>query len=401
MATKVVMPKLSDTMEEGILIKWLKKEGDNVASGDSLAEIETDKAVLELEAYGTGVLKKILAEEDQTIPVGELIAVIAKEDEDISNILKERHEKVETVKEGIKILTEERGEEPVKVEREVVSERIKVSPLAKRLAKEKDIDLKFVRGTGPGGKIVKKDIETFEKSAKDIEKVEERMYEDRPLSLMRKTIASRMTQSKTTIPHYYVTVDVDMEKALEIKDALKIEYEGIKVTITDLIIGASTLAIKDFPQVNASFLGDKIRYFKGIHIGVAVGLEDGLITPVIRDCHKKDLKSMVKEINNLTERARNKRLKQEEYTGATFTISNLGMFPVEEFSAVIDPPQSTILAVSSTRDVPVVKNGMIKVGKKMKLTLSCDHRVVDGLQAARFLEKLKSILENPVRLLMK
>jgi pyruvate dehydrogenase E2 component (dihydrolipoamide acetyltransferase) len=400
MATKVVMPKLSDTMEEGILLKWLKKEGDYVESGDSLAEVETDKAVLELEAYGTGVLRKILVNEDEIIPVGELIAIIAREDEDLSSILEERHEKVEAVREGIKVVREEGEGKTKEVSKEVVSQPIKASPLAKRLARENGIDLQRVKGTGPGGKIVKKDIEAFGRETKDVEPVGEGAYEDRPLSLMRKTIASRMTQSKTTIPHYYVTVDVDMEKTLELKDALTVRYEGVKVSITHLIIGASALAIIDFPQVNASFLGDKIRYFKDIHIGFAVGLEDGLISPVIRNCHKKDLKRIIGEINELIERAKDKRLKQDEYTGATFTISNLGMLPVDEFAAVIDPPQSTILAVGGTREVPVVKKGIITAGKKMKLTLSCDHRVVDGLQAARFLERLKTILENPVRLLV-
>jgi pyruvate dehydrogenase E2 component (dihydrolipoamide acetyltransferase) len=435
MASRVIMPKLTDSMEEGLVMKWRKQEGDRVESGDVLAEIETDKAVMDLEAFGSGTLRKVLVPEGTTVRSGALIAVIAEPDEDIEGLLKETPEpekkaaaeKVEAVK-----------EEAVKEEAPVSPKEgeAAASPRVRTLARQHDINLKNVKGSGPGGRIVERDLEPFLPSAEgsqgavpsgmDQEKrqkptpaqktpvpeAEEKVAEEKAagdkvaegplnaeveeiaLSPMRKAIARITTQSKAPIPHFYITTEVDMGEAMQIVEESKSSRRPI--SINHLVMTASARALRLHSGINASFAGDKIRVWCRIDIGIAVALEDGLIVPVVRDCGAKSLTEIAEEEQALVKRTRNRELKPEEYTGATFLISNLGMYDVENFIAVILPPAAAALAIGSVRDVPVVRNERVDVGRRMKMTLSCDHRVIDGVAGAKFLQTLKQELEHPL-----
>lgn len=430
MAIPVQMPKLSDTMEEGVILKWLKKEGDKVNAGEILAEVETDKANMELEAFDEGTLLKVLVSEGQRVPVGAPIAVIGEPGEDISGILAElgvalAAEKVK-VEEKAKAKPEERPETPKQVEAPEVEEfapqpttgpevgRVKASPLARKLAEEHGLDLRGVVGTGPDGRIVKRDVEVLIAAKKEavegapavaasapvvepIASTDE--YEDIPLSMMHEAVAKRMVQSKAPVPHFYLTVEVDMDKLVELRESLK-DVGDVKISYNDIIVKAVALNLRRHPEVNASFQGNAIRRYKRVHVGVAVALEEGLITPVIRDCDGKSLGQIAREIRELSERARQKKLRPEEYSGATFTVSNLGMYGIEEFSAVINPPEAAILAVGAIVQKPVVKDGQIVVSHRARLTLSCDHRVIDGATGAQFLVDLKQMLENPLSLMV-
>jgi len=410
MSSRVVMPKLSDTMEEGVLLKWYKHEGDRVESGDVLAEIETDKAVMDLEAYASGILKKVLVGEKAVVPAGGLIAVIANEDEEVSP---------DELKSGLKTIPEKQSEKSFPKEtssitgkrsgngQEMVStlrgEKLHASPLARSMAKEKGIELNLIQGSGPGGRIVKKDIESILKGPaikqpSVVFPTVEKGFQDQPLSMMRKSIISKMVQSKAPVPHFYITSEVAMGECLAMKDSLETLGDEIQIGITDFWIRAAAIAMKKFPQINASFLSDKIRSHGSVDIGIAVGLEEGLIVPVLRHCEQKGLRQIAIESRTLIERARTRKLAPEEYTGATFSISNLGMVDVENFVAIITPPESAALALGNIREVPIVKDGKIEVASRMKATLSCDHRVIDGLQAAQFLKECKKILEHPVLL---
>jgi pyruvate dehydrogenase E2 component (dihydrolipoyllysine-residue acetyltransferase) len=425
MASRVIMPKLTDSMEEGVVVKWRKQEGERVESGDVLAEIETDKAVMDLEAFASGTLRKLLVPEGTTVRSGALIGVIAEPDEDIQGLLKETPEpakkaaaeKVEAVKEEAAVSVEQ-GEAAA-------------SPRVRTLARQHGIDLKKVKGSGPGGRIVERDLEPFlpsgggsqgavpigtdqEKRPKPTPAQEppaqaagERVAGDRvaegppnaeveevPLSPMRKAIARITTQSKAPIPHFYITTEVDMGEAMRIVEESKSSRSHI--SINHLVMTASARALRLHSGINASFAGDKIRVWCRIDIGIAVALEDGLIVPVVRDCGSKSLTEIAEEEQALVKRARNRELKPEEYTGATFLISNLGMYDVENFIAVILPPAAAALAIGSVRDVPVVRNERVDVGRRIKMTLSCDHRVIDGVAGAKFLQTLKQELENPV-----
>lgn len=477
------MPKLSDTMQEGVIVKWLKKEGDKVQSGDVIAEIETDKANLEMEAYASGILKKILKKEGESAPVGELIAIIAEPHEDISSLLPggegqkeagkaesptprrgageiekpaevvetrqekrtqvkeaEEFEEPEKIKEGerekkrhLEVMKGGRADEMEAAKKPEVGsaeeltemeeepEHVKASPMARRMAKNLGLDLSQIKGSGPLGRVIKRDIEMFMERAEKIPSYEPERpprwvpgkievtpevpvapapaeFEEKELTMMRKTIARRMAESKGPVPHFYITSEIDMGKAMEFRKLVNELEEDLKISFNDLIIKAVAKALMKYPQLNASFAGDKIRVYKGIHIGVAVALEDGLITPVIRNCEVKSLGQIAREAKDLAEKARSKKLKPEEYTGSTFTISNLGMYDVENFAAIINPPEGAILAVGSIQEKPVVVEGQIRVGHRMKVTLSCDHRVTDGATAAKFLQELKKILENPMTL---
>lgn len=397
MATRVVMPKMTDTMEEGILIKWYKKEGEKVEAGDRLAEIETDKAVMDLEAYGSGILKKVLVGEQRRVPVGRLIGVIAGEDEDIVTLLAEEEKKVEARIEEKEIEKEPEVEVSKLKTGAVKVGIVEISPRARKIAEEAGIDISKAKGSGPSGRVTQKDIEAYisavkKETPKGIE------YEEEELSLIRKTIAKRMVGSKGPVPHFYLTSIIDMGNALNLKEELA--QDGIKVSITDIIIKASAVALKSHPKMNASFMGESIRYYKRINIGIAVAIEDGLISPVVRDADLKGLKKIADETKDLIARARTKSLRPDEYEGGGITISNLGMFDIENFIAVITPPEATVLAVGSVFEEPVVKGGEVGVSKRMKVTLSCDHRVIDGVQGARFLMELKRCLEYPARMIV-
>ena len=403
MASRVIMPKLTDSMEEGVVVKWRKAEGEHVESGDVLAEIETDKAVMDLEAFASGTLRKILVSEGTTVPSGTLIAVIGEPDEDIQGLLKEETAAPSPsppkrgrgdVGKGPPIpipspgepvaLQSARGHGEGQGEGELVA-----SPRARTLARERGIDLSAVKGSGPDGRIVERDLDLF------LPKKGSAAAREVPLTQMRKAIVRMTTQSKAPVPHFYVTIEVDMTEGLRFVEGSKKQSAHTRISINHLIIRAAARALIQHPGLNAAFAGETIRVFPTIDIGIAVGLDDGLIVPVLRDCGGKALAQIAEEERALVSRARNRDLLPDEYTGATFTVSNLGMFDVESFIAVILPPAAMVLAVGSVREVPVVREGHVEAGSRLKLTLSCDHRVVDGVAAAKFLQTLKQGLEHP------
>ncbi len=410
MATKVLMPKLSDTMEEGTILKWVRKEGENVKQGETIVEIASDKADMELEAYDSGVLRKIVVPEGGKAPIGALIAVIGQQNEDIQSLLAEAPAvskvpaslptKKEAAPAPVAIAPTSSASPPPSVSTPGDG-RTKASPLAKRLAKEHSINIATVAGSGPQGRVVKRDIEGALSGTISVSRspaaVVPGTAEDVALSPIRKTIAKRMTESKLTAPHFYVTVDIDMEPAIAFREQINTASD-IKLSFTDLIIKASAAALMNHPMVNGSFLGEKMRQYHYAHIGVAVAMDEGLVTPVIKNCEQKRIDQINRELRDLVERARNRKLKPDEYQGSTFTISNLGMFGVEDFVAIINPPEGAILAVGSIVERPVVKNGAIVIGHTMKATLSSDHRIIDGAVAARFLQDLRKFMENPAAL---
>lgn len=392
MASRVVMPKLTDTMEEGVLLAWKKQEGDHVEAGEALAEIETDKAVMDLEAFASGILRKILVRGGDTVPSGTLLAVIAEADEDITPALADRVTAAPSTGRGAQPPAAPAAA-PTTVAPSVEGARPIASPRAKILAAERGIDLSTITGTGPGGRIVEEDV--LKAQAPVIRTMP--AGSDQPLSQMRKAIARSTIQSKAPVPHFYLTSEIDMEQAEQVRDRIKQSREP-HPSITDLLIKAAALALTRHPEINVSYVNDAIRRYASIDIGVAVGMEDGLITPVIRNCGVKSLEAISGESRALIERAKQKRLQPAEYTGATFSISNLGMFDVENFIAVLVPPQAASLAVGAIRSVPVVTDGVVTVGRRMKVTLSCDHRALDGLMGAVFLKEFKRILEHPQEL---
>jgi pyruvate dehydrogenase E2 component (dihydrolipoyllysine-residue acetyltransferase) len=436
MASQIVMPKMSETMEEGVVVKWLKREGDRVATGDALAEIETDKAVLELEATAPGVLRQILAQEESKVSVGQLIAVIGAEDEDISPLVAGSatpSSQTPPALTGAPAATP--AATPVMASPAVTSatrheaaarERIDASPLARRMAEEAGIDIAHVRGTGPGGRVVKRDIEAFLAQPRSQPSQQPTPptapspaaaptphdeaaqfgagaleYVEQELNMMRKTIARRMTLSKTTAPHFYLTTEIDMARAISLRQSLnELAVDDARISFNDMIVKAVANALRQFPRLNVSYADDKLRQHQRVHISMAVAIDEGLITPVIRDCDRKSLGEIARESKELTERARARRLKPEEYTGGTFSISNLGMYDVEDFGAIINPPEAAILAVGAIKERAVVVDGQLGVGQRVKLTLSCDHRAVDGATAAQFLQIVKRLLEHPLTLML-
>ncbi|TVR28373.1 MAG: pyruvate dehydrogenase complex dihydrolipoamide acetyltransferase, partial [Balneolaceae bacterium] len=413
MAQKIEMPKLSDTMEEGVIAKWNVKEGDKVESGDVIAEVDTDKATMEVEVFDPGTILKILVSEGDAVPLGGTMAIVGEEGEDISDLLEEadqaspkEKEKVEEKKEDGKekkkadadksskesfdpILGDMNGKGDGKSEEKDSSSddegRIKVSPLARKMAEEKGIDLSAVDGSGPEGRIIKKDIEEYKEPAKDTRQpaatFDSEESEDVKVSQMRKVIARRLSESKFSNPHFYETIDVDMEPAMAARASLN-EVSDVKISFNDIVVKACAHALRRNPDINTSWLDDVIRRHGDVNIAVAVAIDEGLMTPVLRHCDKKNLRQISAETRELAELARNRKLQPEQMEGSTFTISNLGMFGIEEFTAIINPPNACILAVGAIRDVPVVKNGEVVPGKRMKVTLSSDHRVVDGAKAA-------------------
>ncbi|MDX6529127.1 MAG: hypothetical protein QOH41_1417 [Blastocatellia bacterium] len=447
MATQVVMPKLSPTMEEGQLSRWLKKEGDKVSMGEPLAEIDTDKATMEMQALSNGVLRKILINEGESAPLGQPIAIIGEPDEDISSLLKEVAGKAappaaapaakeaqpaaqesepaakksqpaaqETAAAAPETETPAQESEPTTSTSRDDGRQL-ISPIAARMAAEAGVNLKSLQGSGPGGRIVKRDIEAA-MTAKPASaasglglrgtgafRADEKGavygpsgYRDEPLSQMRRTIAQRLVTSLGPVPHFFLTSEIDMDRAADMRSAINDLYPDLKLSINDLIIKVAAAALIQHPKVNASFQDKTIRYYEHADIGVAVATENGLITPVVRAADVKSLPAIAGEVRELAERARARKLKPEEYTGATFSISNLGMFGIDEFTAVINPPEGAILAIGAMKPRAVARDHEVVIKQTMRVTMSCDHRVIDGAVGAEFLRTFKQILENPLYL---
>lgn len=413
MAEVINMPHLSDTMTEGVVSTWHKKVGDTVKSGEILADIETDKATMEFESYYDGVVLHVAVQEGQAAPVDSLLAIIGEKGEDISALLKAAKEPKKEVKEEPKaapapvaapVAVEAKVTAPAPVAAPVVQAtpapaatngRVKASPLARSMAKERGIDLRLVRGSGDDGRIVKHDIENYRGGMVPMGVQEER-YTEVAVSQMRKTIARRLAESKFSAPHFYLTMEVDMDNAMAAREAINKAIAPDKISFNDLVIKATAAALRQHPKVNSSWLGDRIRFNEHIHIGVAVAVEEGLLVPVVRFADTKTLRQVGAEVRDYAQRAKAKKLQPADWEGNTFTISNLGMFGIDEFTAIINPPDACILAVGAINEVPVVKNGAIVPGHRMKITLSCDHRVVDGATGSAFLQTLRGMLENPV-----
>ena len=396
MATKVVMEALSPTMEEGQVTKWLKGEGDKVASGDTLAEVETDKAIMELVARGDGVLRKIVVPEGKTVEVGSLVAVIGAEDEDISSLAVETAvpATVESSDGGAAhVAALPTGTAPAAASGD--GGRVKASPVARRIASERGIDLAAVHGSGPGGRVVKQDVEGAV-ATPTAAIAGPGGFEDVPLTQIRKTIARRLAQSTGPVPHFFLTTEIDMERAVEARAALNALDEGPRVSYNDIVLKVIAAALVQHRACNAWWQGDHIRYFNEVHLGVAVAVKDGLITPVLRNAHLKTLRQIAVEVRDLAGRAREKKLLPNEYTGSTFTVSNLGMFDIDQFTGVINPPEAGLLAVGSIVDKPAVEDGRVVVRKRMRVTMSCDHRVIDGATGAQYLQTVRRMLENPL-----
>ncbi|MCB0641756.1 MAG: pyruvate dehydrogenase complex dihydrolipoamide acetyltransferase [Phaeodactylibacter sp.] len=440
MAEVIRMPRMSDTMEEGVIVEWLKGEGDPVEIGETLAEVETDKATMDLDSVAEGVILHIAVKEG-AVPIDGIIAIVGKEGEDWKSLLSEDALSSNAADNGSASNSVEPEKETVSAPAQPAAptggaasdSRVKASPLARTMAKDLGIELSNVSGSGDQGRIVKRDTEaaaegrtttapqpaapaapvaeptkTAPPAAPAAEKPTvvpftfaggDSNYEDVPVSQMRKVIARRLGESKFTAPHFYLTVEINMGKATELRTRLK-EIAPTKISFNDLVIKAAAVALRQHPAVNSSWLEDKIRINKEVHMGVAVAVEDGLLVPVVRYADMKTLSQINTEVRELAGRAKSRRLKPEEMSGNTFTISNLGMFGIEEFTAIINPPDACILAVGGIIEKPVVEAGEIRIGQMMKVTLSCDHRVVDGATGAQFLQTLKEILEEPMRLLV-
>lgn len=422
MAEIVKMPKLSDTMTEGVVAEWHKKVGDEVAAGDLLAEIETDKATMEFESFQDGYLLYIGVEKGKTAPVDSVLCILGGKGESYKEVLasadKEQASEDKVAEAPEKELISTPASEPVKAAKPApVAEsapmaatrsyapvstnsengRLKASPLAKRLADEKGINITMLQGSGEGGRVVKRDIENYQGGGTQF--VGRESFTEEPVSQMRKVIASRLAESKFTAPHFYLTIEMDMDACIEARNSINKVIAPQKVSFNDLVIKAVAKALRKHPKVNASWLGDRIRYNEHIHIGVAVAVEEGLLVPVVRFADGKRLVQIGDEVKDMAAKAKAKKLQPEDWAGNTFTISNLGMFGIEEFTAIINPPDACIMAVGAIIEKPVVKNGQVVPGNTMKVTLSCDHRVVDGAVGSAFLLTFKNYLENPVLLL--
>lgn len=430
MAKIIGLPKLSPTMEEGTLVAWAKKEGDAVEVDDLLAEVETDKATMEFRSFDRGVLLKILVPEGETLEPDVPVAIIGKAGEDIADLLAEveagaasgsaaeagsaavpaAESAAESESAAVSAPAPESAPEPASDSQwapapapgEAGNGRVISSPLVRRLARERSIDLRRVRGSGPRGRIVKRDLDSHAAAAPAAASGQRPPPRVEKASSMRRTIARRLTESKQTVPHYYLTIDVDIGPLADARRSMNAELEsqGAKVSLNDLIIKAAAVALRRVPEVNASWRDKEIHYHQVVDISVAVAIEEGLVTPVVRDADRKGVAEIASEVRDLAERAREKRLQPEEMTDGTFSISNLGMFGIEEFSAVINPPEGAILAVGTLREEPVVVEAAIVPGRRMRFTMSCDHRVIDGATGARFMAAFKRIVESPLNMLL-
>ena len=441
-ANVILMPKMSDTMEEGVIASWLKKVGDEVESGDILAEVETDKATMELESYEDGTLLYVGVEEGGSVPVDGVIAVIGEEGADYEKLLKSRSGKLEK---NNKPAEDKQDDQPEATSEDTSAKegaekdapayapsrstngaspdasadgRLKASPLAKKMAEEKGYDLASIEGSGENGRIVKRDVEDYQPSAKpstepQSEKKEsapttpvelpavvgEESYEEVKVSQMRKAIARRLAESKFGAPHFYLTMEIDMDRTIRARESIN-EYAPVKISYNDIIIKAAAAALRQHPKVNVSWQGDTMRLNKHIHIGVAVAVDEGLLVPVIKFADNKSLAHISVEVKELAGQAKSKKLQPKDQEGGTFAVSNLGMFGIEEFTAIINPPNACILAVGGIKQTAVVKDGQLVPGNVMKVTLSCDHRVVDGAVGSAFLQTLKAFIEDPIRIMI-
>lgn len=438
MAIAVEMPKMSDTMEEGVLAAWLVEEGTSVSAGDVVAQVETDKATMDLEVYDDGVLLKRVIGEGDAVPIGGLIAILGQEGEDVSAILAKydgggdgaASEAAPAASESAPAVAEAAAPALAMTEQVAPAPsedggRVKASPLARKMATEQGIDLTSLTGSGPEGRIIKRDVEAaiggaVQPAPQPVTPAEtprpavetsapvaarDGAYESVRISQMRKTIARRLAESKFTNPHFYLTADIDMSEAVSFRAKLNEKAEARdlgKVSFNDLVTKACALALRQHPWVNASWMEaeGEIRLHKDVHMAIAVSVDEGLITPVIRHADRKGLTELASETRDLATKARNRELQPEDWSGSTFSTSNLGMFGIDEFTAIINPPNACILAIGSIRDVPVVRDGVVVPGKQMKITLSCDHRVVDGVTGAEFLKTVRGYLEDPVTMLL-
>lgn len=418
MAEIIYMPKLSDTMTEGVVAEWHKKVGDSVSSGELLAEIETDKATMEFESFYDGVLLHIGVEKGANAPVNAILAIIGSAGEDVSALIANAGvpaastpspapvaEKAPEVVAPVAAPVTVSSQAPTTVPVSNSSGRVFASPLAKKVAAEKGIDISQVAGTGDSGRIVKRDVDHFTpyvpaaNQATYAVAAGQESFTEEKVSQMRKTIARRLAESKFSAPHFYLTLDIDMDNAIAARKAMNADKD-VKISFNDMVVKASAMALRKHPAINSSWLGDVIRRNHHVHIGVAVAVDEGLLVPVIRFADSKGLAQIGTEVKDYAQKAKDKKLQPADWEGNTFTISNLGMFGIESFTAIVNPPDSCILAVGGIKEVPVVKNGQVVPGNIMKLTLSCDHRVVDGASGAAFLQTLKGYLENPVTMLV-
>ena len=426
MAEVVYMPKLSDTMTEGVVAAWTKKVGDTVKAGEVLAEIETDKATMEFESFFDGVLLHIGVETGKAAPVNSVLAIIGQAGEDISAALANAAAGApgattstpeptpapapEVASAPAPVAAPVTAPTPAPVAAPVVaanntSDRVFASPLAKKLASERGIDIQAVAGTGENGRIVKRDVDHYvpytpaSKPAAAVSNTGQVSYYDEPISQMRKTIARRLAESKFTAPHFYLTLDIDMSNAIATRKSLN-SLDGVKVSFNDMVIKAVAMALRQHPTVNSAWMGDFIRRNEHVNIGVAVAVDEGLLVPVVRFADNKGLTQISAEVREFAQKAKDKKLQPSDWEGNTFTISNLGMFGIESFTAIVNPPDSCILAIGGIKEVPVVKNGQVVPGSVMKVTLSCDHRVVDGASGASFLQTFKTYMEQPAAMLL-
>ncbi len=439
MAEVITMPRLSDTMEEGTIVEWFKQVGDEIAQGDILAEVETDKANMELESFYEGKLLYVGVEQGDVVPVDKVIAVVGEEGEDYKEALKSATAGENTIEqtqeeskpEASAVTTNSTeaknaadNEKPAEAQSHAEEDttRIKASPLAKKLAAEKGIELQSLKGTGDNGRIIKRDIEEAERQGVTPQKQQpteptapqtkapevpeppqngqaEASYEDVPLSQMRKTIAKRLAESKFTAPHFYLTVDINMDQAITARKRIN-EISDVKTSFNDLITKAASVALKRNPKANASWLGDSIRYYHHVNTGVAIAVEEGLVVPVINNADQKGISDIAKETQEFAEKAHNKQLQPQDFEGNTFTVSNLGMYGIDNFTAIINPPDSCILAIGAIKQQPSLVGGEWQATNMMRVTLSCDHRVVDGAIGAQFLKTFREYLEDPFRILV-
>lgn len=417
----VLMPKMSDTMTDGVIAAWHKKVGEAVKSGELLAEVETDKATMEYESYNTGTLLYLGAEAGKSVPVNGVLAIIGEKGADWQTLLK-AHQAKSTSNQQVPVTSHQSpvtgdqklatgNQSTVSVESSS-NGRLKASPLAKKLAKDKGYDISKIQGTGENGRVTRRDVESYKPGAASApakgqtsapvvlpQVVGKESFEEIPVSQMRKTIAKRLAESKFSAPHFYLTMEINMDKSMDARKSIN-EVSPVKISFNDMVIKATAAALRQHPDVNVSWLGDKMRKNHHVHIGVAVAVKDGLLVPVVRFADNKSLSHIAVEVKDLAQKAHDKKLQPSDWEGSTFTISNLGMFGIEEFTAIINPPDACILAVGGIKETPVVKNGQIVPGNVMKVTLSCDHRAVDGAVGSAFLKTLKGLLEDPVRILI-
>jgi len=424
MAEIVRMPKMSDTMTEGVVAKWHKKVGDSVKSGDLVAEIETDKATMEFESFQEGVILYLGIEEGKSAPVDGILAIMGEKGEDYKELLaaeeaKDAAKAKEVVEAGSapesqpekqvsKPSKKPTDNTPKKIPAPVPAQnsdsRVKASPLAKKLALDKGIDIANIIGSGDGGRVVKRDVDWFKQSSIGAAQqvmpgaVTTESFEEEETSQMRKTIARRLAESKFTAPHFYLTMEINMDRCIDARESIN-AVSGSKISFNDFVVKATAAALRQHPKVNSSWLEDRIRYNHHVHIGIAVAVDEGLLVPVVRFTDSKTLSQISGEVRDYAQRAKDKKLQPSDWEGNTFTISNLGMFGIDEFTAIINPPDACILAVGAIKQSPVLKNGQLQNTNNMKVTLSCDHRVVDGVTGSQFLQTLRGFLENPVVLL--